>query len=276
MTPFWTAAETLHAPVYFDRDALARFKDAGLKGFWMGYFASRSAALGTATPELVTSLFYGFAPAMVRRALPDAWTYATPEQVLAARLDVARAALEGPLAGRELGKVADLLQGMLPGLDLAGRPMAAAHLALPAPDDDLGRLWHAVTVLREYHGDCHLGVLLAAGIDGVTANVLAVLTGRAPARLRELRGWDDDAWARGLDQLRLRGWADEWGTLNDTGRSARDRLEEATDRVANAGLDDEAKARMALATGPLTELARLVAETGVLPYPNPVGAPRPE
>ncbi|WP_019144395.1 SCO6745 family protein [Aeromicrobium massiliense] len=275
MTPFWTAAETLHAPVYFDREALARYKELGLKGFWMGYFASRSAAMGAASPELVTATFYGFAPARVRRALPDAWAYATPEQVLATRLDVARDALR-PIADQDLGKVAGLLQGMLSGLDLSGRPLAAAHLSLAPPEDDLGRLWHAVTVLREYHGDCHLGVLLAAGVDGVTANVLAVLTGRAPAELQQLRGWDDDAWAHGLDQLRLRGWADEWGTLNDTGRAARDRLEEATDRVANAGLDDEARARMALATGPLTELARLVAGTGVLPYPNPVGAPRPE
>jgi len=44
----------------------------GLRGFWRGYFASRSAALGSASAEFVTALFFGFAPGMVRRALPAA------------------------------------------------------------------------------------------------------------------------------------------------------------------------------------------------------------
>ena len=38
----------------------------GTRGYWMSYFALRAAPLGAAPPELVTALFYGFAPRLVR------------------------------------------------------------------------------------------------------------------------------------------------------------------------------------------------------------------
>jgi helix-turn-helix protein len=66
----WRVLETVHAVVYFVPEAKAAYGALGLRGYWMGYFASRSAALGTPSPRLVTALFYGFAPLMVERALP--------------------------------------------------------------------------------------------------------------------------------------------------------------------------------------------------------------
>ncbi|MFD9222442.1 hypothetical protein ACFWDI_21065 [Streptomyces sp. NPDC060064] len=54
-----------------------------------GYFASRAAALGAVSPDVVTAAFYNFAPARVACALPDAWHRCAPEAVLAARLEVA-------------------------------------------------------------------------------------------------------------------------------------------------------------------------------------------
>ncbi|MEU8222916.1 hypothetical protein AB0B82_09775, partial [Kribbella sp. NPDC048915] len=58
----------------------------GLKGGWMSYFGCRAAPLGAVGPELVAAVFYNFHPAMVARAILDAWTYATPAQLLVARL----------------------------------------------------------------------------------------------------------------------------------------------------------------------------------------------
>src|SRR5579883_3046917 len=85
--------ETYHAMIFFAPEARQAFLDLGLKGFWMGYFASRSAPLGSVSAAVVTALFYHFHPAMVARALPDAWSIASPEQILQARLQAADVAL---------------------------------------------------------------------------------------------------------------------------------------------------------------------------------------
>src|SRR5918999_2127776 len=89
----WRILDAVHAVVYFAPDAKAAYGALGLRGYWMGYFASRSAALGAPSPRLVTALFYGFAPRMVERALPDAWKFADPARVLDTRLELARSAL---------------------------------------------------------------------------------------------------------------------------------------------------------------------------------------
>lgn len=72
--------ESIHAVVYFAPEPQAAYAELGLKGYWRGYIASRSAPLGTAGPALVTALFGGFAPAMVARALPEVWAIASPLQ----------------------------------------------------------------------------------------------------------------------------------------------------------------------------------------------------
>src|SRR5690349_21479137 len=88
----WRVLEAVHAAVYFAPEAKAVYGELGLRGYWMGYFASRSAALGTPSPRVVTALFYGFAPRLVERALPDAWAFADPARVLGTRLELARSA----------------------------------------------------------------------------------------------------------------------------------------------------------------------------------------
>ena len=45
----WQALETLHMTVYFNPEPRDAYKRAGLRGGWMGYFASRSAALAIAS-----------------------------------------------------------------------------------------------------------------------------------------------------------------------------------------------------------------------------------
>ena len=54
---FWQAIEVIHDVVYFAPDTKQRYKAVGLKGYWMGYFASRWAALGTPAPGVVVELF---------------------------------------------------------------------------------------------------------------------------------------------------------------------------------------------------------------------------
>ncbi len=273
---FWRAVEAVHAPVYFSADAAARYGQLGLKGFWMGYFASRSAALGTPGPELVTAVFHGFAPSKVARALPDAWALASRDDILEARLAGARAALEPVLEGRDLASINNHLAQVVQRADFAGRPLAAAHASLSVPEDDIAVLWHWCTILREYHGDSHVAVLTGAGLNGATANALAEAVGLVPAGQRTSRGWDEKAWDDAHEQLHMRGWVDEWRTVTEAGRSARARIEDTTNRVANAGIGDrEATARAITVTDPLVEIARTVEAGGAIAYPNPTGVPQP-
>src|SRR5258708_29161877 len=44
----WTLFEPGHVVAYFSAEALSAFTDAGLRGFWRGYFAGRAAPPGAA------------------------------------------------------------------------------------------------------------------------------------------------------------------------------------------------------------------------------------
>jgi hypothetical protein len=273
---FWRAVEAVHSPVYFGSDVTERLTDLGLTGFWMSYFASRSAALGTPGPELVTATFHGFAPSKVARALPEAWDLASRDDILAARLDGARDCLAPAVGDTDVASTAAHLTEVVRRATFAGRPLAAAHAGLPMPADPIGRLWHLATILREYHGDAHVAVLTASGIDGATANALAVAAGLVPADQQRSRGWDDRAWDDAYEQLHMRGWVDEWRAITEAGRSARARIEETTHRVANAGIGDrEATARSIGATPTLVSIARAIEAGGAVPYPNPTAVPKP-
>ena len=127
----WQLLEPVHGVVYFAPEARARFEEAGLKGFWMGYFASRSAALGPVGPDLVVATFYVFNPGMVARALPDAWDLASPEAVLDARSELADTTLRsvlGDLAiGPDVETAAELAASIARTAPRAGHPLGAAH-----------------------------------------------------------------------------------------------------------------------------------------------------
>jgi hypothetical protein len=272
---FWQAVEVIHDVVYFAPDTKQRYEAIGLKGYWMGYVASRSAALGTPAPEVVIALFHGFAPRLIRRAIPDAWSMASRDDILATRLDLARDALLPGLADADVERLAKELTAIWTSLDYAGKGLAAAHASLPVPDDPVARLWHATSVLREYRGDCHVAILTAAGLDGAAANTLAVADGRVPSSQREMRGWTEEEWTEAYERLRRRAWTDELATITDSGRAARAQIEDATDRVSASSFDEEAQARTITLDGPLVAAARAIEASGALQFPNPVGVRAP-
>ena len=57
----WLLTEPLHAVTYFDERCRGIGRAMGLRGFWQGYFAARTAPLGPAAPALVTSVLTVFA-----------------------------------------------------------------------------------------------------------------------------------------------------------------------------------------------------------------------
>jgi hypothetical protein len=279
----WRLLEPIHAVVYFAPDARARFEAVGLKGFWMGYFASRAAALGPVGSDVVTATFYVFHPAMVARALPDAWARATPDDVLAARLALAGDTLRGALgdlaSGDELARVADVTAGLAERVPRAGRPLGAAHAALPMPDDPLLRLWWAATVLREHRGDGHVAALLTAGIDPCEALVVAAASGAVGpdgARvLQDTRKWPDGEWAAATDRVRARGWLDDDGALSPLGQEARRGIEHLTDQTASAAYAGPDAAELDAVEQALAPLTAAVVAAGAIPRFNPIGVDPP-
>ncbi len=249
--------ESIHAVVYFAPEPQAAYAELGLQGFWRGYFASRAAPLGPAGPELVTALFGGFAPEMVARAVPQVWSVATPQQVQAARLAGAAAALRRLLGEDSLPAVAaaaELTERCLRALPLPGRPMAAAQAGPPRPDEPLDALWHDCTVLREHRGDGHLAAVALAGLVWPEPHLLQ--GNQVDVRQQQHRGWDDQSWQDAAERVR--------------GRDLRD-VEVLTDHLA-------APAYEALAPTERVELAQLLeplalAASTQLPYPTRWGCP---
>lgn len=275
----WLRLEPIHAVTYFAPECDERYRALGLKGFWMGYFASRSAPFGRCSPELANATFFNFRPSMAERALPDAWTLASPEAVLHARLEGSVAALGRALGDRADGaavaEAADLAEAAAEEArsSSAGRPLFAALSALPRPTDPLARLWHAATLLREHRGDGHVVASVAAGLDGLAAHVTFVATGAVPrARLQGARGWTDEEWADAEARLTSAGWLLD-GALTEVGARRRAEVEATTDLLASppwAALGQGAAERL---TELLNPLARQVADAGAVPFPNPIGVP---
>ena len=268
-TPFWRSVEALNNFVYLVPEAARHYTSIGLKGSWMGYFASRSAPMGAASPELVVATFHGFAPHLVHRALPAAWGFASPAEVHRARLELATGVLGRAVSGEQVAPLADALASVVEGLDLAGKPLAAAHASLEAPADDLGRFWLADAVVREFRGDCHVAVLVTHGLGGVDANVLNVAAGRTFPQQQALRGWSDHEWAAGHDRLRARGWLDDDGAITPLGTEARDELEAATDRACLSAMSTDAVATAAEITDDLRAVARALRASLTVPPAAP-------
>ena len=274
----WTLFEPIHAVTYFAPEARAAFEEAGLRGFWRGYFAGRAAPLGPAEAPVVTASFFNFSPAFVARAVPAVWELITPQDALAARLAGAVAALRVLLAGREAeaARTADLLRLAIAELDFSGRVLAAANAALPVPDGEspgLARLWQAATLLREHRGDGHFAALVAVDIDGCEAVALRSCMDLRREDLQPVRGWTDEAWDNALARLANRGWVGADGQLTSAGQAAHDAVENATDWAAVrpwARLAPETTAGIAEALTPLAQAC-----AAIVPYPSPIGVPAP-
>jgi hypothetical protein len=298
----WTLFEPVHVVTYFAPEARQAFEQAGLRGFWRGYFAGRAAPVGAVDAPIVIATFFNFAPSFVRRAIPAVWDLTTPAEALRVREAGAVAAIRrilecpgGQPAPKPLRAAADLLLAATEDLELAGRSLGGPNAGLPAPADPVARLWHAATVLREHRGDGHIAALVAGDIDGCEALVLRIAVdaadtadaGAADAgaadrgagsalsreQIQAVRGWTDAEWDQAAGRLRDRGWLDSGGAATSAGLAAHQAVEEATDRAAARPWARLGGARTAELAELLAPVAAACAAT--LPYPNPVGVPPP-
>jgi hypothetical protein len=276
---FFDRFEPVHAVTYFAPEAQAALDGLGYRGFWMGYFAARSAPLGMMPPEMVTAIFYNFAPERVAKALPAAWQIAGPEAALQARQDSAVAALRryGIDADENVIVAAELAGKAAREAPLEGRTLFAANRALPWPDDPLAALWHAATLLREQRGDTHVAVLAARGVSGRECNVLQVAAGRIPRDYMAVaRDYDEATWRHHEEQLAERGLVGDDGTLTTAGRELMDAIESTTDALSLSALDGLSDDEVETLFQALTPITRAVVAAGDLPAMTPMNLRRNE
>ena len=210
-------------------------KQLGLSEHRMSYYAVRAAALGRVAAEVVSATFYHHTVEMVSPAIPLAWSIASPERIVAARFEAVdqalRRLLPQQIESAEVVEAVELVREAMVGCSIAGRPLFAAHSALPWPSEPHVALWHGLNLFREHRGEGHTSAVMAARLTPEqTAPLLIAATGEA----RDGRSWrwPDDVWNQAVAELQERGWLDDAGGLTDEGLAARTRIEEETDGLA--------------------------------------------
>lgn len=276
---FFDRFEPVHGVTYFAPEVREALDGLGYKGYWMGYFAARSAPLGTVAPEVVTAVFYNFAPERVAKALPAAWDIAGPGEALRVRLETAVAVLRryGLENDENVTTAAQLAGKAARGTALCGRPLFAANRALPWPEEPLAALWQATTLLREHRGDTHTAVLGAAGVTGRECNVLHAAAGGIPQEyIARTRDYDDQSWHAEQQQLARRGLLGEDGTITDAGRTLKEHIEATTDALALSALDALNDDEVETLFQALTPITRVVVASGDVPSVTPMNLRRDE
>lgn len=245
----WGTLEALHVVGYFAPEPRQAYKQLGLRGR-VGYFASRSAALGPVPAQVTAAAFYVFSPRFVAEALPAAWDVASPATVLEARhrgvAQVLHRVLDGVAEPDGIAEALSLARVVCQQLRPAGRVLYAGHSSLPEPAEPLMALWHAATLVREHRGDGHVASLLLAGLDPVEAIATAGLANGTTEFMKRSRGWTEQEWAEGEQRLRDRGLLDDGGLTAD-GAALRSEVEAVTERLALPGwehLGDEGASRL--------------------------------
>lgn len=277
----WQLLEPIHAVAYFSPEPLAAYAEAGTTGFWMGYVASRAAPLGTVKAAPVVALFANFHPRRIRRALPDAWEFTSPEAMLEARRSGSAAALRRIWSTSEgaddstLSELADQLSDLGERAPADGRGLFAANLTVERTGDPIEDLWRAATLLREHRGDGHVAAYVTEGLTGIQANLLQVGIGRIPAEtLRSARAWEPEEWQQEVIDLDRWGLLDESGQATMSGHDTLLRVEAATDRAAWGAFARCAPADLDRLERVLRPLSKAVRRSGEVPFPNPMGLER--
>ncbi len=263
--------EPLHSHIYFAPELDEHLTAVGLRPGRMTYFAGRAAPMGAVGPGVVTATFCNFSPDLVARHVPRCWTLATPEAVCAARFDAARVALTrllGDTPPEQVAELGDLLADACTALRPEARPLYAGHADLAWPTDPVTRLWHAVSLIREYRGDGHLMALQEHGLTGLEALVTHTATGRGftVQAAQQTRGWTEEDWAAAWERLAERGIVDDGG-LTDDGEAQRAAVEARTDALSMAPFDHLGTE----GTERVVELARPMARTLVTNGAYPAG-----
>lgn len=240
MAPDWTAicrrnarsVQTTIGWIFWDPGAVDRYEALGVPGP-LGYVGSRCAPLAPAGPDAVVAAFGSISPMGIHLTFRLVEQHTTFDALWAARDEAVVDGLHehAPAIVEPLIELGPLLWPVVEQLPVIGRVLYAAHLRMPRPDDPLLSGWHAVNAIREWRGDTHWALVVAAGLTGTEASILHnAYVGYEGDWLAESRGATPDeidaAWAT----LEAKGLAADRTVLPE-GLALRQHVEDETDRL---------------------------------------------
>lgn len=215
---------------------------------------------------------------MVERAIPDAWRYADPGDVVTSRITGVTSALRRQLPRPALAgfeQVADLLREAVSGCRFDGRPLAAAWSQIPRPGDPAAA-WLAAIIVGEHRGDGHVLAAVAAGLCGIEAALTHAATGAITLdTLQRSRGRDTARRNAATSSLTARGLLDDSGRLTGKGRALRRGIEHKTGQLAAAPARHLGETLARRVTDLAAPLSRQLIDSSLVPVPDPAGATRP-
>ena len=222
--------------IFWDPGAVARYADLGLPEAFagpLGYIAARCAPLAPAGPAAVEAAFGSISPAAIAGLFSFLGNGTAFAPFAAARdaaviegLSVMAPDLAGELAARgpRLFEIVDALPSV-------GRVLFAVHRAAPRPEDPVLLGWHAVNCLREWRGDTHWGLVVAAGLTHPEASILHnEWLDYEKDWLPTSRGTSPDDVTAGWALLAAKGFVVE-GRVTEAAIDLREAIEVATDRA---------------------------------------------
>jgi hypothetical protein len=173
----------------------------------------------------------------VARHIPKVWRTTTPEAAIAARqagcVKALRRILGDHVNSAGFARAAELLTKAATSAPFEGRPMYAALRALPIPNDIVGGLFHAASLVREHRGDGHIAALMSEGVGGLEAHVLFALEmGMRAEKFGRIHHLPVAQLAALIDGMRDRGLIGDDGWLSEEGRAVKQRVEALTDDLA--------------------------------------------
>ena len=222
--------------IFWDPGAALRYVSLGLPenvATPLGYIAARCAPLAPAGATAVTAAFGSISPLAIEAvfAILDG-----PQQFLQfwhARDAAVREGLDrfAPAIAGLLSSIGPELWDVVDQLPLEGRVLFGSIVDMDRPEDPILSGWHAINALREWRGDTHWAVLVAAGLSHAEASILHnAWMDYEGDWLANSRGTSPEALAAGWDALTERGLA-RGGVVTSDGRELRQHIEDETDQL---------------------------------------------
>ncbi|MBT5504298.1 MAG: hypothetical protein HOK19_02225, partial [Actinobacteria bacterium] len=177
------ASHDLVGWIYWDPQAIKNYADLGVPDGLGYYAASRFGPLAGAGNEVVAASAYSINPTFLGMALDLCRQHTSFEDTLAARnaaVVPGLAAIDPALPDR-LALLVQPLWDAADQLHHGARALFAAHRAQPRPGPDQPALsaWLAINCLREWRGDTHWALCVAADLGPTEVGLLhdAMVTG---------------------------------------------------------------------------------------------------
>lgn len=222
--------------IFWDPGAVERYAALGIPEPFAspgGYIAARAAPLAGAGPDAVIAAFGSISPFGIRAVFD---LLGNPGRFLEFWHARDEAVVEGlhrfaPAIVEPLRAVGPALWAVVERLPLVGRVLFGVVVGMQRPADPLLSGWHAINALREWRGDTHWALTVAAGLDHAEASILHnSWLGYDADWLALSRGTAPDTIDAGWDSLAERGLARD-RVATPAGLHLRQHLEDETDRL---------------------------------------------